>query len=67
MRPTNEARALRDLEALAELDAEASATGGLSQLRIAEVLGISRARVSQIELAAMAKLRKVATRGRSEL
>lgn len=44
------------------LDAEVAAAGPLSQHRIAEVLGVSRARISQIELAALAKLRKLAGR-----
>lgn len=41
------------------LDAEAAVLGPLSQQRIAEVLGCSRARVGQIEQLALAKLRRL--------
>lgn len=48
------------------LDAEAAVLGPLSQQRIAEVLGCSRARVVQIEQLALAKLRRLLAREWSE-
>lgn len=53
-------RRAEQCRAISALDAEAALEGGVSQQRIAEVLGISRTRVSQIEARALEKLRQIA-------